>query len=154
MSRAAAFFVGALVAGAATAAASDESPAEFRAVDVILDPRGAALAAYQLEITLRGQPGDIVGLEGGAAGAFADAPYYDPAALQAGRIIIAAFSLAADLPRAPVRVATLHLRMGRQTTVEPRLIVAANADGATISALLSLRPHPAEAPTPQPGSTP
>jgi hypothetical protein len=90
--------------------------AEFGWVDVVVDSGNVPLAAYQVEVSPA--PGanvdgagvrvSIVGVEGGSHAAFAAAPYYDPAAIQGQRVIIGAFSLAAELPAGATRVARVH----------------------------------------------
>src|SRR5262249_34969543 len=108
----------------------------FRSVAVYVDAGAEPLAAYQVEITV----GDaaptawIVGVEGGGTDAFRAAPYYDPAALQGGRIVIAAFTTDAMPPRGRIQVATLHLcePPGCKPKYGARLVVAATVDGGTI----------------------
>ncbi len=84
-----------------------EGQPRFVAVDVWVDAGAAALAAYQLE--LRCDRAAIVGVEGGNGPHYADPPRYDPAALQGGRIVLAAFTTKPSPPRGVVRVARLHL---------------------------------------------
>jgi hypothetical protein len=94
------------------AALTIASPAygeQFKAYDIIINPHGESLAAYQLELIADDADARIVGVEGGEHAAFQKAPYYDPAALHSGRIIIAAFDTGADLPAQPTRVATVHM---------------------------------------------
>lgn len=116
--------------------------AQFNAYDIVIDPRGATLAAYQVELIAVDPEARIVGVEGGEHPAFQKAPYYDPAAIQSGRIIIAAFDTGSDLPRGPTRVATVHM-------IEPdsddcgytlELTVAVDADGNDIDANVELLP--------------
>jgi hypothetical protein len=130
--------VTALVVLAGSLARADATAAveggRFRPLAVFVDTGNTPLAAYQIEITV-GAPeptAKIVGVEGGDADAFRAAPYYDPAALQGGRIIIAAFTTDADPPRGRVRVATLHLfePAGCVPTYQAWLVVA--VDGATL----------------------
>jgi hypothetical protein len=114
----------------------------FMPVTVVVDSGKSGLGAYQVEVTAKGA--SFVGLEGGEAAAFKDAPFYDPAALrntEAGkenRIIVAAFSLeeAAKLPQGTTRVATIHLAVngagGGNPEMTGKLVVAADHDGATI----------------------
>jgi hypothetical protein len=83
----------------------------FAYLDVFIDPRGSALAAYQFELNVDQSAATIVGVEGGEHAAFNAAPYYDPAALTHGRIIIAAFNTGSELPSARTRVARLHMRV-------------------------------------------
>src|SRR5262245_32375193 len=72
----------------------DNAP-HFVVVDVTLDSGTTPLAAYQLEIVSTNKAVKIVGIEGGDSAAFRQPPYYDPAAMQGGRVVLGAFSLAA-----------------------------------------------------------
>jgi hypothetical protein len=108
----------------------------FGAVDVFVDSKGERLGAWQVEVKVVGGEGTIVGVEGGEAGAFRGAPYYDPKALAGGRIIVAAFSTAGELPTGETRVARLHLQMtgeGKRAYVV-RMMAAADGDGQRILA--------------------
>jgi hypothetical protein len=112
----------------------------YRPIEVYLDSGTAPLAAYQLELVAEGDA-QIVGVEGGAAPAFADPPAYDAKALTGGRVILAAFSLgdAADLPRGRTRVATVHVRQpGAAPRFTVRVQAAAGPDGVPITATASL----------------
>jgi hypothetical protein len=107
----------------------------FTAVDIFLDPKGAPLAAYQLEFAADPSRVKLVGVEGGENTAFKQPPYYDPAALTHSRIILAALNPAgADhLPAGRSRVARLHLEItGGASAPRPefsaKLIVAASPD--------------------------
>ena len=109
----------------------------FLAVDLVIDSKEHPLAVYQVEFTA--SPGvTIVGLEGGGHDPFREAPYFDPAAIQHERVIVAAFSTAgADkLPRGKVRVATIHLQVTGDA--DPRFnlkpSVIATIDGKAIDA--------------------
>lgn len=100
------------------------------------------LAAYQIELTIRGGEAQIVGVEGGEVQGFRDAPYYDPAALTQGRIVLAAFSTKHVLNQGHHRLARIHMR---ETGPEPveyelRVITAASASGARIMARPDLAP--------------
>ena len=108
----------------------------FAAFDVFVDSGAQALAAWQFEWLVPGGGARIVGVEGGEHAAFAQAPYYDPAALQGGRILVAAFSTAAELPHGRTRVARLHLMIDQGRTAEfaVRLQACAGSDGADLSA--------------------
>jgi hypothetical protein len=122
--------------GAHSAAPPQEpAAATFAAYDVFVDAGDQALGAYQFEWHVRRGAAQIVGVEGGAA-AFAGAPFYDPAALQGGRIVIAAFSTAADLPVGRTRVARVHLRIGpgEAPQYEVRLQACAGREGETLTA--------------------
>jgi hypothetical protein len=108
----------------------------FAPLNIYIDSGSKSLAAYQFELKATVGQIKIVGVEGGQPEAFKEAPYYDPAALQNDRIIIAAFSTAGNLPRGRTRVATLHLQIIGE--IEPqyelKLIVAADADAKEIPA--------------------
>ncbi len=86
--------------------------AEFAVYDVLIDPAGKPLAAYQLKIRASGGNPKIISVEGGEHPAFKDAPHYDPNAIQKNVIKIAAFNTetAEKLPRQTTRVATLHIQ--------------------------------------------
>jgi len=108
----------------------------FEAVDIYVDSGDRPLAAYQFELTAKKGKIAIVGIEGGDHPAFKEPPYYDPAALQNDRIIIAAFSTRPDLPKNRIRVARIHVEVTGE--VEPEyvvtLTVAASAQGERIPA--------------------
>ena len=139
----------ALLARAAVPASNTAPAVSFVPVDVYLDTGTKHLGAYQLEISAKNAA--IVGLEGGDAKAFSQAPYYDPAALQQNRIIVASFSTDADLPAGLTRVATLHFMVtgdgvigpggggGKMPAMESKLVVATDADGKQIDAQPLLR---------------
>jgi hypothetical protein len=103
----------------------------FYPVEVFVDSGERLLSAYQIEFTYDGSAVSVVGIEGGAE-PFDDAPYYDPAGMTGGRIVIAAFTTDENPPRGRVRVARLHGaeegRPGRK--FRARLIIAAGPDGA------------------------
>lgn len=108
-----------------------QPPARFEAVEVYLDSGDVPLAAYQFEFTAETGEIKIVGIEGGEHPAFKEPPYYDPAALSKGRIIIAAFNTGEDLPKGRTRVARLHLQVIGETKPKyvVKLEVAASLDG-------------------------
>jgi hypothetical protein len=136
-----------LFPGLASGADPEEGPIRFRPVHVYVDPAGTPLAAYQIEIVADGNA-KIVGVEGGAHGAFAEPPYYDPAALAGERVIIAAFDTGGDLPSQRTRVATLHVREAGpiEPTYDATLQIAGGADGRPIDASLELVPDEGDAP--------
>ena len=119
----------------AAAPATDES-VRFTTVDIRIDPAGKPLAAYQVEFVADASRVKLVGIEGGDAKAFAQPPYYDPAALSQSRVIVAAFNTGKELPHASFRAARLHVQItGSQAPKwEAKLIVAAGADGEKIPA--------------------
>ena len=110
----------------------------FRAVNVYVDSRTKPLAAYQLELSVKGGDAKIVGIEGGEHPAFREAPFYDPKAIQQERVIIAAFSTASadKLPKGKSRVATVHLQITGDVRPEfvTKLMTAGTVDGGKIPA--------------------
>jgi len=69
-----------------------EPAVRFAPLHIYLDCGSQSLGAYQFELKAASGRVKIVGVEGGQHPAFAEAPYYDPAALANDRIIVAAFS--------------------------------------------------------------
>ncbi len=132
--------------GWAAAAQPPGAGVRFQAVHVSVDTGEEPLAAYQLD--LRATTGNvrIVGIEGGEHAAFADPPYYDPAAIQGDRVIIGAFRTApaGTLPVGRTRIATIHVQVtgDRQPEYEAELSVAATADGGAIPGRLILDMEP------------
>jgi hypothetical protein len=122
--------------GAQTSPA-DTSP-RFAYVDVLLDTHAKPLAAYQFEFT-GGEGCQTVGIEGGEHPAFANPPYYDPAAMEHDRVIVAAYSTAAELPAGKMRISRLHLRVTGKPTFTIRLMTAGSTDGKPMAADISIR---------------
>ncbi len=111
----------------------------FRTVGIALEVGAQPVAAYQVELEVLTGDARIVGVEGGSAEGFTDPPYYDPAALAGGRIVVAALSARTALSAGRHQVATVHLReRGRQPTYRLRLITAGDPDArpAEASAVL------------------
>jgi hypothetical protein len=81
-----------------------------------------------------------VGVEGGDALPFRDAPYYDPAALHgSGRIIVAAFTTDAAPPTGKIQVARIHLQeTGPAPDYASKLMVAAAPGGEKFETKLTL----------------
>jgi hypothetical protein len=111
----------------------------FVAMDLVIDPQGEALAAYQVEIRASGNV-KIVGVEGGEHPEFRKAPYYDPKGIQHERLIVAAFSTAdpSKLPNRPTRVLTVHLECEGEPKLETILKAAGDARGQRINAKAEL----------------
>ena len=117
----------------------------FTTIELWLDTCEKPLAAYQLELAATEGDVRIVGIEGAAPDSiFAEPPYYDPAAMQNERIIIADFSTAPPekLLAGRFRIASIHLQVvgDVQPAFETKLTVAAGADGAPIEAQLTTGP--------------
>lgn len=125
--------------GQSTQPAASRPAVRFEAVDVYIDSAGQPLAAYQFELLADADHVKIVGVEGGAHAAFREPPYYDPAALQNNRIIIAAFNTGRDLPTGKTRVARLHLQVtGPDPQYQTKLDTAATVEGKEIPATASV----------------
>lgn len=114
----------------------DASESRWEAVDVYVDSGKVPLAAYQLEVQASMDPAGravkLVGVEGGEqGGAFGDPPYYDPDALRGERIVLAAYSLAAEgsLPTGRTRVARLHVQVPEAGTPTYRCILTVAGNG-------------------------
>ena len=113
----------------------------FTYVDLYIDPRGAPLAAWQLEFAAETGDVALVGVEAGEHAAFArKPPYYDPAALTGKRIILADFTLEADVPKQKTRIARLMLEVKGEGAPQfaTKLITAADSHGKRIPAELSI----------------
>jgi hypothetical protein len=109
----------------------------FTAVDIYVDSKNVALAAYQLEFSGQGDRVRIAGIEGGEHNAFKIPPFYDPKAMQQERVILAAFNTAqaTKLPSGSTRVATVHLQYSgaQPPTFSLKLHTASNSEGKEIS---------------------
>lgn len=113
----------------------------FVPVDIVLDSP-EPVAAWQFELSDRHGAIKVAGVENGDSSAFADAPYYDRAATQAGeveRLVVADYSLAdADvLPIGRTRIATVHVMVVGEPDLELTLVTATSADGRNIDASIS-----------------
>lgn len=115
-----------------------EGAPRFLAIPLLIDSGDEALAAYQIDFRAIEADVKIVGIEGSAHVAFADPPYYDRAAMQSERVIIADFSTldADDLPSGQVHIATVHVMVSGdvEPVFETRLDVSANQAGEMIDA--------------------
>lgn len=119
---------------------ASQRASRFTYVDVYIDSGRSPLAAYQFELTADRGKITIVGVEGGEHTAFTEPPYYDTAALQNDRIIIAAFDTGDELPSGRSRVARIHLMVSTDTPPAYRveLTAAADLDGRRIDAKITL----------------
>ncbi len=134
--------IAALLAVTIVCAQDDVQSVRFAAIDVYVQTGDKPLAAYQLDLSAEKGNVTIVGIEGGGSEVFTAPPYYDPAAIQNDRVIIAYFSTAgADaLPRGKVRIATIHVQIvgNVQPKYDAKITVAATVDGEPIDAELIL----------------
>ena len=129
----------AFLAGVITAQpTTTDTASRFTYVDVILDTHDMPLAAYQFEFT-GGAGCQIIGIEGGEHPAFVNPPYYDPAAMQHDRVIAAAYSTVAELPKGATRISRLMLRVSGKPAYQVRLITAGSTDGKPMPAEISVR---------------
>ena len=107
-------------------------------VDVYIDPGGQPLTAYQVELKASDATTRLVLVEGGE-GAYAESPYYDPAALTDSsareRVILAAFCTGAA-PFVKTRVA--RLRVEGSTRFVSRVMVAGTDDGREVAVAVTL----------------
>jgi hypothetical protein len=117
----------------------EEQMVRFAPLNVYIDSGAEQLAAYQFELKTTAGEVRIVGIEGGEHPAFAEPPYYDPAALMQDRVIIAAFNTGDDLPTGKTRVTTIHLQIIGDTDpeYELQLTVAGTYDGRQIPAVIT-----------------
>lgn len=102
-------------APAATRRVQNPAPVTFVSVQLLIDPNGRPLAAYQLELDSAGAEFQVVGLVASPHAAYTREPYYDLNAnhRNTDRLILANYSLADadDLPAGPVEVATVNLAL-------------------------------------------
>lgn len=101
-----------------------EQETRFVAIDLYADTAGRPLVAWQIELQCDAR---IVGVEGGEK-----PPYYDPAALQGGRIILASFTTDPNPPAGRVLVARVHRQETGRTDYTAKLMAAASPGGARI----------------------
>jgi len=130
-----------LLAALAPAQDEDAAPVRFTTVELVLDSGADDLAAWQVEVTDASGRARIVGIEGGEHPAFREPARYDPQALAGGRIVLAAFSLDANLPSGSTHVATLHLEVRGDGPVPlaARVQAAADAEGNELAPTSTLR---------------
>ncbi len=115
--------------------------ARFYPIDVVIDSGDVPLAAWQIEVSYPADDLTLVGIEGGEA-PFDAPPYYDPKGLDAGRVIIAAFTVGGLSKAGPFRVATIHVmdKGAGPSRVEVNLVLAADRDGNRIDAQARITP--------------
>jgi hypothetical protein len=117
----------------------------FEALDIYVDSGAAVLGAYQLELKADAAQAKVVGIEGGERHRpYEQAPYYDPAAQNEDqlreRIVLAAFSTAAELPTGRTRVARIHVQVTGGAKYEAVLTAAAEREGKRIEAKVEVVP--------------
>lgn len=136
--RSLALCVGALLALVSAAPRAVTAPARsthqdvrFETRDVVIDPRGATLAAWQVRLVDPTGRARIVGVEGGADAVYAAPPHHDTRALSSGEIVLAAYDTTHAGPMTSSRVARVHLAVTgtADVTFEVTLEVAASPSG-------------------------
>lgn len=140
-------FVGAalLLAGFAPLAAQGgaqsaraDVPLRFVTLDVVVDPVGATLAAWQVRVEDPSGRAKLVGVEGGEDPSFAAPPAHDPRALAGGVVVLAAFDETDAGPRSATRVARLSFAVEGATdpdfTVTAEVVASPDGpiEGATV----------------------
>lgn len=154
-------------------AAPERGAPRFLAYDIVIDTGDEGLAAYQVDVRFGVAGGTvlIVGVENGEHLAYADAPYYDPAAIDkdadpaiGGRVILAAIASpvtenlpdpADTLPTGSTRVARVHvvvegdLEVGAEVGAEVTLVRALDVAGDDIDGQVKTLAKPAKAGDPE-----
>lgn len=112
---------------------------EFAIYEIWIDSHAMPLAAWQVELRGEGDVFRIVGIEGGAHPAFAEPARHDPAALQGGRVVLAAWDTGSELPTGSHRLATVHV-FEKSGAAPPaaELVVAADVFGEPMEARIRL----------------
>jgi hypothetical protein len=116
----------------AAALVPNQDAPRFTYVDLVLHSP-VPLAAWQVELADAAGRAKIVGVEGGEPAVYAAAPFYDPAALQQGRIIVAAYTTEPGAPSGRVRVARIHFETNGDPDLAARLVAAAGPGGDKIA---------------------
>lgn len=106
----------------------------FIAIDIYAQTRDRALAAWQVELACDPAQAKVVGVEGGAP----KPPYYDPAALNGGRIILASFTTEPDPPSGRVWIARVHLEETGRPEYAAKVMAAASPGGERFEPTLEL----------------
>jgi len=122
-----------LVAVLALVALTPAQEIRFVAVDIFAETKGRELAAWQIELECDPAQAKIVAVEGRET-----PPYYDPAALQGGRIILAAFTTEPHAPAGRVLIARVHLQETGKTDYRVKVMAAASTGGERIEPTIDL----------------
>ncbi len=114
----------------------------FTTVDVVIDSADKPLAAWQVELKATSGNVKIVGVEGGDhRNVYRDPPYYDPAALAGGRIILASFTTGDTAPKGRIIVARVHLQSDGEYQLVASTTAAADTAAKPIEVKASVTPH-------------
>ena len=128
------------------AAIADAAPLRFAAVDIYLTSNDP-IAAWQFELSDRHSAMRVVGIEQGDSKAYDRPPYYDREAVRLGtadRVIVADYSLAGagELPTGRTRIATIHVTLQGEQSLQLLLVTATDHGGATVDASISYSVRP------------
>jgi hypothetical protein len=112
----------------------------FETRDVVIDPRGATLAAWQVRLVDPSGRARVVGVEGGEDAVYAAPPHHDPRALSHGAIVLAAYDTTHAGPLTSSRVARVHLAVtgAADVALDVTLEVAASPAGPIPGATCTL----------------
>jgi hypothetical protein len=106
----------------------------FVTVEVYAQTKDRPLAAWQIEVECDPARAKIVGVEGNGE----KPPYYDSAALQGGRIILASFTMEPHPPAGRVLVARVHLEETGRTDYSVKLMAAASPGGERFEPMVEI----------------
>ena len=118
--------LGLLCASATVVRQATAADVRFTSVEVWIDAGETPLEAWQVRLEDPSGRARIVGIEGGEPGPWAEPPYHDPAALEGGHIVLAAFTLD-DALAGRQRVARVHLAVDGAAEVPWRFELEAAA---------------------------
>jgi hypothetical protein len=127
----------ALFAGPASADETAVAPARsFATIEVWIDSGESVLAGWQLRADFGKSDARIVGVEGGAPGAYHEPPHYDPRALNGGEIVLAALAEGNELPAGRILVAVLHVEHAPSglPPLEISDVIGVGTDGRAVEA--------------------
>ncbi|MEM7235373.1 MAG: hypothetical protein AAF517_24590 [Planctomycetota bacterium] len=129
--------------GAPVASAQEEGDESIRFEywELSVDSAETALAAWQIEVVDPEGRTEFLAFEGGSHSAFSKPPKYVAKELVRGKLILAAFSTAKDLPRKKTVVAGLHVQVrgDGDPMYRVRIVAAAGADGNELEASVTLK---------------
>ena len=125
--------------GKALEPTEDFANVRFMPVDIMIDAGDKPIAAYQFELRVTSGSAKLSGVEGGDCEAFKAPGFYDPKALNKGRIKLASFNLAKASPAGKFRCARLHFMVTGDQVPEFEItpVVIADAKGKKVSAQLT-----------------
>jgi len=116
------------------------APVRFTQVKIYIDSGKAALAAYQLELSIEAGDVEFVGIGNGEHQAFSEPAYYDPRTLKSGRLDLSAFHTLKILPAGRTLVAQVQVmvRGDVKPSYQIKLQHAADNKGRNLKAVASI----------------